>query len=113
MSHHSFTIVQSTFAEAEPSDGLWKCPPSHTPIARLTVALAWKRPDESKARSKKERKIFASAVCTAVILVPLVASAVLATTYLCGLLAQKVQQLQQYNRPQASYSDASKYASHP
>jgi hypothetical protein len=94
----------------------WRCPSSHIPVARLTVALAWRQPPHNRlAGPRKKRWASALDVCACIVLAILGTTGVaLGTTYLCGRLAQKSLHLQQqrYSYPQAPYSDVLKYASY-
>lgn len=99
MSHHAVTKVQSTLAEAyERKNGLWRCPPSHTPVATLTITLVGMRRAEKPLREPAAiDKRIAIVVCTVIVLVALAASCgvVLALNYLGNHLSQTMQELHQ------------------
>ncbi|MBZ5706177.1 MAG: hypothetical protein LAN63_12555 [Acidobacteriia bacterium] len=82
------------------SSGIRGCPPSHTPVASLTITLVGMRRAEKPLREPAAiDKTIAIVVCTVIVLVALAASCgvVLAQDYLGNHFSQTMQELHQYS----------------
>ena len=97
-------------AKADDLDvGLWPCPPTHIPVARMTISGTWRRHSPpSRDLESALTKTWHCLAYTAIIAATLAAFSLLgATDYLCGLVVQKVQHFQQ------APSDVSSLRAHP
>ena len=104
MKQSVFAVTQRSGANTpELSDAMSGCPITHTPIATLRLAVEWPHRPKSHGRTVCANKTSAVFVLAAILLVT--AGVFVATTYLCGLLMERVQNLQHYKQPQAQYSD--------
>ena len=113
MNAHAFEMKRSDLQMAGSTCGdAWDYPPSFKPAGRLRMFVAWQTSSEFDCASTREPKSPFHAFCAVIFMAVLVVTAFLGTYYACELLAQRVQcmQLLRYSRPQASISDARKYA---
>lgn len=103
-----FAVMQSSGAKTpELSDSIWGCPMTHTPIATLRLAVSWPHtPKRPRSRSLRGSKTNANLLFAVMVVVLLAAAGMfVATTYLSGLLMQRIQHVQRDNEPRAQYSD--------
>lgn len=106
-------VMHSSAANTlELSDANLGCPKTHTPIATLRLEVTWPHsPKRHENRNLRGKKTNGVRVLTAVLLVT--AGTFATTTYVCGLLLERVQHLQQhYYEPRAQYSDVWKWQGH-
>jgi|SRR5579872_982531 len=110
-----FAATQSSLGDTtEVSDASWSSM-THTPIATLRLAVAWpespKRQGGRNLHGSKTTAIISLAVIAVVLLAA--SGTFVATTYLSGLLMQRIQHVQQhYNEPHAQYSDVWNWQAH-
>jgi|SRR5579862_3345917 len=91
----AFAVMQSS-GENRPEwpDATWGCPNTHMPIATLRLAVAWPHTVERHGiRNLLGDKTTVVLVLTGVLLAAV--GTFVATTYLSGLLVQRIQHLQQ------------------
>jgi len=112
MSQH-LVVKQSSVADVRLLDEVsWPIPPSHKPVARLTMVLTWPQPHRATSRrgARSDAITFFSLATIGFLFA--FAIVLLGTSYLSGLLLQRIQNLQRYNQPQAQYSDLGKWQGH-
>jgi hypothetical protein len=108
-----FAVMRSSGAKTpELSDVLWGCPMTHTPIATLRLEVAWSHsPNPPGSRYPHGSKTIAVLALTVVALLAAAGTSV-ATTYISGVLMQRIQHLQHdFYEPRAQYSDVWKWQS--
>lgn len=111
--HSVFEVMQRSGANKDEfSDAIWRCPMTHRPVATLRLEVAWPHSPKRHGRGNLcGNKTTAVLVLTAVLLAT--AGTFATTTYVCGLLMERVQHLQQhYYEPRAQYSDLWKWQGH-
>ena len=106
MNQQVLVVKQNLVTEARlPDEARWKEPQHHKPVARLTMVLTWRQPHHSVGGGGERRQAikFYSLVTIGFLLVFTIV--LTGTSYLSGLLVQRIQSLPHYNQPQAQYSN--------
>jgi hypothetical protein len=102
-------VVQSLGPNpSELSDATCGCPMTHTPVASLRLAVTWPdTPKQHAGRNQCESRVVTAIFPLAVLVLVFLAAAATAvgTSYLSGVLVQRIQQFHQFNEPRAQYSD--------
>ena len=112
------TIVKQSFLAVMPRSGantpelpdaILGCPMTYTPIATLRLDVTWPHsPKRHENRNLRGKKTTAVLALTALLLAT--AGTFAGTSYLSGLLMQRIQHLQEhYYEPHAQYSDVWKW----
>jgi NADH:ubiquinone oxidoreductase subunit 5 (subunit L)/multisubunit Na+/H+ antiporter MnhA subunit len=110
-----FAVTPRSWANTpELPDAILGCPMTHTPIATLRLVVAWPhKPKRHGNRNLRESKTTASFPLAVIVILLAAAGTFVATTYLSGLLMQRVQHLQQhFNEPRAQYCDVWNWQRH-
>jgi hypothetical protein len=106
-------LKQRSIADVcQPAETTWQC--THgTPVARLTMVLAWPQPRRAKDRPLPESNATKFSVAMAGFAVLLMfAIALLGTMYARAILLEEGLSSQHYNQPQVQYSDVWKWQGH-
>lgn len=109
-----FAMTLSSGANTpESSHAAWGCPMTHTPIATLKLGVAWRdSPKRRRGRNLHGSKATAIFPLAVIAVVLLSAGTFVGTSYLRGLLMQRIQLLQRCNEPRAQYSDVWNWQGH-
>ncbi|HTT24168.1 MAG TPA: hypothetical protein VMG82_34915 [Candidatus Sulfotelmatobacter sp.] len=112
MKQQQLVVRRNSVADIWPSDEA-ACQSSHSydSVARLTMVLTGPQRTEQPADVGRQGPTFLS-LAAAIGLFLAFASVLIGTSYLSGLLLERIRSLPQYNRPQAQYSDVWKWQGH-